>query len=977
MKKTLLPLIALSLALPSMGVTARKGTYTITQSDGSTIEVIKIGDERRHIYITTDGIAVGRTSSAADFYYLTTSGLSTLKAHNAGERSHAEQTFLSENAAELSGQQILRSRASSRVKMQSATPSKKTGEVVNKGQARIPVLLVQYSDKKFLDSNPRSTFEKFFRDGSTSARQYFEDQSNGLFQPQFDVYGPYTLSGKRATYGGNDYWGNDKGVGTMVAQACIGLAGQIDFSKYDNDGDGECDTVIVLYAGEGEASSDVDESVWPCQWDLASSDYGKSLNYNSTKINRFAVFNELNVMSGAPKVEGIGTFCHEFSHCLGLPDFYDTQYTGHFGMASWSLMDSGSYNDDGYTPIGYSAYEKEFMGWLKIDDASENTNYALPLFNSGNAATDKAVKITNPADANEYYIIENRARQGWDTYIPADGLMISHVTYSQSAWDGNTVNDYDLQRMTLVPADDRARQGWDTYIPADGLMISHVTYSQSAWDGNTVNDYDLQRMTLVPADDELKLNRYTYGGETYYEPDEQSLLSDLWPYGNANELTDESTPSFSPNTGRTIGMPVTEMTRNNEPDEQSLLSDLWPYGNANELTDESTPSFSPNTGRTIGMPVTEMTRNSDGTISFWIAKSALPPVATPAVSGSNTPVVNGPDSFTAIWSPADDNDVTYTISFWIAKSALPPVATPAVSGSNTPVVNGPDSFTAIWSPADDNDVTYTLNVFEHRDIKYELALSTKFVKGGDYTKGWTTEGSAEFYTQTGGTTEAIKFGSTSKTGGVVTKSDIAIGDYDCATVTVNAKSFNNDTNVKLRISGLSGSTTLSSAEVTLEKTAKDYTVVLPKLSKNFKIKIETVAAKKRAYLYSAGIYLGDATAAAARSMKAPAVSGDQTDMTITGITDTQYLVKGLKPGVTYDYRVKAVPVDATLHSESPWSETVTVALSGSSIADTNADTADENAEYYTLQGLCINPSALTPGIYIRRQGTSTTKIYIK
>ena len=817
-----------------MGVTARKGTYTITQSDGSTIEVIKIGDERRHIYITTDGIAVGRTSSAADFYYLTTSGLSTLKAHNAGERSHAEQTFLSENAAELSGQQILRSRASSRVKMQSATPSKKTGEVVNKGQARIPVLLVQYSDKKFIDSNPLSTFEKFFRDGSTSARQYFEDQSNGLFQPQFDVYGPYTLSGKRATYGGNDYWGNDKGVGTMVAQACIGLAGQIDFSKYDNDGDGECDTVIVLYAGEGEASSDVDESVWPCQWDLASSDYGKSLNYNSTKINRFAVFNELNVMSGAPKVEGIGTFCHEFSNCLGLPDFYDTQYTGHFGMASWSLMDSGSYNDDGYTPIGYSAYEKELMGWLKIDDATENTNYALPVFNSGNAATDKAVKITNPADDNEYYIIEHRARQGWDTYIPADGLMISHVTYSQSAWDGNTVNDYDLQRMTLVPADG-----------------------------------------------ELKLNRYTYGGETYYEPDEQSLLGDLWPYGNANELTDESTPSFSPNTGRAIGMPVTEMTRNN-----------------------------------------------DGSISFWIAKAALPPVATPTVSGSNTPVVNGPDSFTAVWSPADDNDVTYT-----------------------------------------------LNVFEHRDIKYELALSTKFFKGGDYTKDWTTEGSAEFYTQTGGTTEAIKFGSTSKTGGVVTKSDITIGDYDCATVTVNARSFNNDTNVKLRISALSGSTTLSSAEVTLEKTAQDYTVVLPKLSKNFKVKIEAVAAKKRAYLYSADIYLGDATAT--KSMKAPAISGDQTDMTITSITDTQYLVKGLKPDVTYDYRVKAVPVDATLHSESPWSETVTVALSNSSIADTNTDTSYENAEYYTLQGLRINPSALTPGIYIRRQGTSTTKISIK
>lgn len=836
MKKTFLSLLAISLALPTMAVIARKGTYTITQSDGNTIEVIKIGDERSHIYITTDGVPVGRTDSSQDFHYLTPSGLSSIKAHDKADRTAAEESFLKDNSQNLSGEKILRSRASASRKMSASSMPKRTGEVVNKGKARIPVLLVQYTDKKFLDSNPLSTFEKFFKDGSTSARQYFEDQSNGMFQPQFDVYGPYTLPGNRATYGGNDYRGDDKGVGLMVAQACIGLSGQIDFSKYDNDGDGECDTVIVLYAGEGEASSDVDESVWPCQWELADSDYEKSLNYNSTKINRFAVFNELNVMSGAPKVEGIGTFCHEFSHCLGLPDFYDTNYNGHFGMASWSLMDSGSYNDDGYTPVGYSAYEKEFMGWLKIDDAADNTHYTLPVSNTGNAANDKAVKITNPADANEYYIIENRAQQGWDAYMPSEGLMISHVTYSKSAWDGNSVNDYDLQRMTLIPADG-----------------------------------------------ELKLNRFTYYGETYYEPDEQSLLGDLWSYGNAVELTDESTPSFSPNTGKTIGMPVTEMTRNN-----------------------------------------------DGSISFWISKAKLPPVAPPTVNGSNVPTINGSDSFTAVWAAADNNDVTYT-----------------------------------------------LNVFEHRDIKYELALSSRFVKGGDYTKDWTAEGSTEFYTQYGGTTEAIKFGSNSKTGGVVTKSDFTIGDYDCATVTVNARSFNNDTGVTLRISAMSGTTTLSKADITVDKTAEDYTVVLPNVKKDFKIKIETVAAKKRAFLYSADIYLGDATTATSKALKAPSISGGQSNMTITGITDTQYTVTGLKPSTVYDYRVKAVPTDLTTHSESLWSETVTVDLANSSITDPTADLTDEKAEYFTLQGQPISPTALTPGIYIRHQGTHTTKIYIR
>ncbi|MDE5868648.1 MAG: M6 family metalloprotease domain-containing protein, partial [Muribaculaceae bacterium] len=286
-----------------------------------------------------------------------------------------------------------------------------------------------------------------------------------------------------------------------------------------NDGDGECDVLIILYAGDGEASSmdsDAENAIWPCQWQLSYSDYGKALTLDQTRVDKFACFNELNG-TNLKKIDGIGTFCHEFSHCLGLPDFYDTEYGPHFGMGPWSLMDYGSYNNDSYTPIGYSAYEKEFMGWIEIEEGVDNTLYSMPIFNSKNLEDDKAVKLTNPKDANEYFIIENRQQQGWDAYMPAQGLMIYHVTYDASAWTGNTVNNYSLQRMTPVPCDNN-----------------------------------------------LKLDSQSYWGETYYSINQADLLGDLWPYKGNNEFTNNSLPAQKLNSGGYLGKPVTEITQNSD-----------------------------------------------------------------------------------------------------------------------------------------------------------------------------------------------------------------------------------------------------------------------------------------------------------------------------------------------------------------------------------------------------------------------------
>lgn len=519
-RKSIILGLAACVSLGAWAVPAKKGVRTIRQADGSVISVELIGDEFSHAYTTTDGLAVIRLGDG-NFHYRTADGASGVIAHNAGARTAAEQAFVKDNARSLAPAAVMKSvrgRAGARKAPQRGV-RRKASQVPSSGSPRVPVILVQYKDYKFKDTDANATFTSFFTEGEKSAHQYFVDQSNGKYTPQFDVYGPVTLSGKRVAYGGNDDYGNDVGVGTMVAEGCQGLNQEIDFSRYDNDGDGECDVVIVLYAGDGEASSydeDAEDAVWPCQWSLSGSDYGRHLALDGTVVNRFAVFNELNG-ADLKKIDGVGTFCHEFSHCLDLPDFYDTQYGPHFGMGPWSLMDYGCYNDDGYTPIGYSAYEKAFMGWIDLEEGQENTYYTLPELNQGAADTDKAMRLTNPKDKNEYYILENRGRQKWDRHMPAEGLLITHVTYDDTAWLYNEVNDYDMQRMTPVPADNK-----------------------------------------------LKLYSYNSGGQIMYSFDRDDVSTDLWPQSGATELTDTSTPAAEVNTGSFLGKPVTEITANDD-----------------------------------------------------------------------------------------------------------------------------------------------------------------------------------------------------------------------------------------------------------------------------------------------------------------------------------------------------------------------------------------------------------------------------
>ena len=456
MRKLFFTLCAMCLVvIAGHAIPAKRGFYSFKQSDGSTVTVEMRGDEFHHSFVTQDGLTVARGSNG-DFYYRTPQGVSQVMAHDQGHRHGAELSFIQSQREELNMNAL--ARQSSRAKTRFNAPVQRMAEVPKTGKARIPVLLVNFSDKAM--SNGREAFLSQYDTGAKSVRQYFLDQSSGQFEPQFDVFGIYTLGSPRATYGGNNVDGSDRGVGLMVGEAVdLAHGDTINWKNYDNDGDGVCDVVIVVYAGVGEAqaSRTVPDAVWPCQWNLSSAaNYGDGTGrrtYDNVVINKFAVFNEVNGSNDSgTHLDGIGTFCHEFSHCLGLPDFYDTRYT-YYGMGSWSLMDYGSYNDNGYTPIGYSAYEKSFMGWIDPIDAQPNTKYTLPVLNKKNQGTERVVKIVSDVNSDEYFLLENRRKQGWDQYISDEGVMITHVSYLPGRWDNNTVNNQSVQLMTLAPAD--------------------------------------------------------------------------------------------------------------------------------------------------------------------------------------------------------------------------------------------------------------------------------------------------------------------------------------------------------------------------------------------------------------------------------------------------------------------------------------------------------------------------------------------
>lgn len=459
----------------------------VRQADGSVITVILRGDEHINWYTTLDGALL--VQGADNNYYIgkveKSGNLIATKqlAHEALTRSQAERNLIAKQDKEKFFAYVKKIAEESENIYDNSPLTR--GPIVDSGYGGVPyfphtgspkalVILAEFQDTTFTIQDTKKVFtnylmnEDHFTDtrygqnqNYKGVRGYFKDCSYGQFTPFFDVVGPIKLPRKHAIYGA----GNDR-MDLLLADACATVDDLVDFAKYDANNDGIVDLVYIIYAGHSaNYRNNKVSNIWPKSGTVTISD-----TFDGKSIRRYGVSNELNgsdkTSKNNKKINGIGLFCHEFSHTLGLPDIYayrtPAEDQDDQGMEYWDIMDGGTGVRGGRVPASYLAWEREVMGWMNIDELKKDSSIEnLKSIDNGG----KAYKIVNPNNSNEYIVLQSMQKgawnQGWGDGTYGKGLLAYRVSYPF-----NKVNVFDYPnnekgkpRVIPIPADGKILAG--------------------------------------------------------------------------------------------------------------------------------------------------------------------------------------------------------------------------------------------------------------------------------------------------------------------------------------------------------------------------------------------------------------------------------------------------------------------------------------------------------------------------------------
>ena len=521
MKRILLLTVTLLLAGMTLSAApAYPGKVVVTQPDGTRITLRIHGDEFGHW--VTDEKGTVMVCEANGFWRPAPSTISQSAIQN-----HALTRRMATN---------LHRRAASKSQ-------------ANFGSPRIPVLLVGFQEKPFL-KRPEEFSAMLNQEGYSdngaigSVLDYFKENSFGKFTPSFEVFGPVQLPHPISYYGANTKEGDDIRPEMALVHAAYMLDDTIDFSCYDNDGNGIVDFILFYYAGYDEARGAPSTSIWSHAWSLSGSANARDSSFfDGVRINDYFCTAELHGTRDSVLCR-IGTTCHEFSHTLGLPDFYDSNgYTN--GQAaetySFDLMCEGCYNDDSVCPPYLSAEEVMEVGWFPTIPALPEGEVSLPEINHPGAGAYSAYRMES-SEPGEYFIFETRGGKRWDEPLP-QGMLVYHVDRSSHpvaayltanrTWDANLVNAYSSHPCCyLVPADAptsysyyRGRmanvpfpgaKGVTGYNPSDwngslpSLTLTEIAYADGLTTFRTSNPYSLSK-TGYSCIDDPKMGSYVAG----------------------------------------------------------------------------------------------------------------------------------------------------------------------------------------------------------------------------------------------------------------------------------------------------------------------------------------------------------------------------------------------------------------------------------------------------------------------------------
>lgn len=594
-KKTLLLMLTILMGINAWGAKAFPGPYTFTQPDGTKLSVTLHGDEYFHYYTTLDGVILVREGDT--FYIAEISDDGDIKAtnvlaHNNGVRTSKEIALIqSQNKEKLFTGSAIK-KAIRKVPVAGGSPK----YTPHKGNPNIVVILAQFQDVQFTVNEPVNAFDELFNatkpfsdygnhntSNLGSVGLYFKKMSTNEFTPNFKIFGPVTVSKNRQYYGGSNDNGSDEKADSLAIEAVdsvmkLGLV-DLNSNEYDADNDGNVDLVYILYAGHMQNMGGPNESVW------AKASTMKAHSIGTKKVRRYCVSGELLHPDASGYIASIGVICHEFSHCLGLPDLYVTTYYSQYyadnqEMEFWDLMDGGENLHNGWQPAAYTAWEKEAMGWpVDIQNLSaENSSGDLstPTTDGGTV-----YRIVNPNDANEYIMLENIKKEGWNygCYIPdvmnredytgyKGGILAYHMKYPKtSVGMGDDPNCRTNPALAVIPADGLLESQDLKGKIIDGIERTKDTYKNSHKGDlfNNVNgllisdDLNLPNFcwysgseTIAGYTDRFKTNKsvsFTFEGDQItvnYVDDVASSIADI----QANEYRTEAIYSID---GRYIG----------------------------------------------------------------------------------------------------------------------------------------------------------------------------------------------------------------------------------------------------------------------------------------------------------------------------------------------------------------------------------------------------------------------------------------
>ena len=432
-------------------VPAHPGRSQVRQPDGAMLTLCLRGDEWCHFHTTADGYAVVKDQRGHYVYAELEDEVlkpTAMTAHDEGERSVEEKAFLENIPLLQAPSMTLQMQSMKQQADQTTAAHAARRRVAGTGFSNFKglIILAEYSDCTFSRDDYRQLMDDMAnREGYTgfddvectgSVRDYFIDNSNGLFKPEFTVVGPYTLDYSQY------YAEGTKNGSTLVRAAVEAADADVNYMDFDGDGDGYVDLVLVIFAGNGANFTGNDERLmWPHRYNFFRN------KKDDVYVSDYACTVELYGYTSRPEtiqIAGIGTICHEFSHVLGLPDFYDVDYevsgqSNH--LDNWSVMAQGCYANYDKTPVGYSLYERYSVGFMNeppvISSPGSMTLDPLPLLTSRSG-----YRINTPVN-NEFFLLENRQQTAfkWDAFLPGSGMLVHRVDKTNfSVWSNNTVN---------------------------------------------------------------------------------------------------------------------------------------------------------------------------------------------------------------------------------------------------------------------------------------------------------------------------------------------------------------------------------------------------------------------------------------------------------------------------------------------------------------------------------------------------------